>query len=172
LYNSRKNKFYKRPHDVVDGVERVLCYRCRNMKPLSDFPPRDPKTNKLRTWCKECAREYNKSYDKARILRLRESVFNHLGQTECQNCGCEIHDILELHHLGGGGKEERRIHNGWYKMMDAILKIPKEEAVTKYRVLCTVCHPSQHIFEEYGVSLHKISFLRGNKYIVKRERVV
>jgi hypothetical protein len=42
----------------------ACCTKCKNIKQLSDFPPRKDKVNKVDSWCRDCRKNYVKNRSK------------------------------------------------------------------------------------------------------------
>lgn len=63
----------------------------------------------------------------------RKMVIDYLGG-KCKRCGFEDIRALQIDHIYGGGREDRKI--GLYKFWQNVLKIGSE----KYQVLCANCN--------------------------------
>jgi hypothetical protein len=122
---------------TIGGILYRQCNNCKQSKRHDQFPKTQSRKS---SWCIECVRNYNKMHHK--VMRL--CAITHLGGTSCGNgCGCNITDMLEIHHVDVDGHIER----GEISTMIAYKKIcgmPIEQAIQKYKVLCYVCHKAIH----------------------------
>jgi len=117
------------------------CYKCKEVKPLSEFYCNRSKKDGHQERCKRCQRDYFKQPKAKKQRRVRhhtdrQLVLNLLGHC-CALCGCEEERWLTIDHVTGGGKEHRKERStaGTYR---DIIKDP--DAKKKYRVLCYQCN--------------------------------
>ena len=107
------------------------CYRCKEIKPISDFSRNISKKDGYRSICKYCDRKQKKE----EYLILFRYVRDYKLSKGCEICGynkCE--DALEFHH--NGDKE--------FNISDSkSLKRVKEE-IKKCILLCSNCHRELH----------------------------
>ena len=140
------------------------CTSCQTEKPLSDFFVKDKKSGRLHTQCKDCYKEYRKTYyaqhyskykveylerAKNRRLKLREEfrdkMLIYLSDKNCEMCGECDNRVLEFDHLDPALKlfsisQAVRLGYGWNQVLDEI---------SKCRILCANCH-KKHTSNQYG----------------------
>mgnify|MGYP001615616281 CR=1 FL=1 len=86
-------------------------------------------------------RKYNivtkKYHDNLRTYALNQlSVDNNL---KCIRCGFSDRRALQIDHVNGGGlKEFRKL--GVFRILKQIIAMPKEEAISRYQILCANCN--------------------------------
>jgi len=80
-------------------------------------------------------RRYWNTYNRKRYEKLRNMVFNKLGN-QCAKCGFKDRRALQLDHINGGGSRELKE----IKATGIYLKILKSENVTDYQLLCANCN--------------------------------
>jgi len=83
---------------------------------------------------------YQRSYNKGYRQLQRQKIFNMLGGC-CSNCGITDFDVLQIHHVDGGGTADR-IAKGHISGSSVAYyrKLLKELDSDKYRLLCANCH--------------------------------
>lgn len=160
-----------------DMLKEKICPRCNQVLPIDAFAKDSKASSGLRSWCKNCSREYQREWrrrnrDKinARIrarykrqkttmteptkryrLRLRQDAIKAYG-AKCQCCGEAHIEFLAIDHVSGGGSQHRKNLGGknfylWLKEQG----YPQGE----FRCLCHNCNMS---FGLYGYCPHKQPF--------------
>jgi hypothetical protein len=75
--------------------QHKTCNCCKRLLPLSAFG-KDSGANKLRSWCKECDKEYNRG---ARIAKKNAAPFPD-SDHHCEICGRSAEELNEeVHHI-------------------------------------------------------------------------
>jgi hypothetical protein len=107
----------------MEGFKR--CSKCKQLKPVSEFPKNHDHADGLAYYCKPCAIEYAAAYyakhrnhliavsgpaRRARSLRIKLEVLGHYsgGKPTCACCGESNIWFLSMDHINGGGNKHRR----------------------------------------------------------------
>lgn len=154
------------------------CYKCKEVKPLTEFYLDRGRYDGVKGMCKSCCIEYNRGYSKrprvrakwnerTRIrmyehyhkLRLKAlQKISHLEKPCCIVCGCDVIDMLEINHLNGGGnKEYKKYHHKCLPFYRDI--ISGKRATGDLDVRCLVCNRAYYAQLKFGVK-YSITFLR------------
>ena len=80
--------------------------------------------------------EYARKKHKRHYDTLKIEVFNVLGNV-CRACGLIDARVLQIDHVNGGGREDRKKHGRPEVMFRSIIK---EGHQNKYQLLCANCH--------------------------------
>lgn len=134
---------------TIHGMDYFSCPRCRQTRKISDFNCH--KSRKVSVWCKECVADWYSS--------LRKYAIEVLGGS-C-NCGCDVIELLEIHHLNFNGNEERKVVST-SAILKKIISMSPEIAHKEYRVLCKVCHSVEHVKSKYpSAEKYDIQWVNG-----------
>lgn len=96
---------------------------------------------------RERERARNRRYQSERRIRVLMMVGK--GKIICSQCGCDFSQIIQIHHLNGGGTQEMR--KGW--------KIPKHfykailngtRKIDDLALLCPLCNVLEYLTRKYG----------------------
>ena len=90
--------------------------------------------------------------------RVREKAFEVLGGRCCANCGCSEFSILEVNHINGGGRAERKAKS--YRQLYRDISNGKVDA-KEYNVLCRVCNALHYVQDILRVSGHRVIWKGG-----------
>lgn len=106
--------------------------------------------------CRECYqkqwkqknREYHTTYMVEWRRKLKVAAITALGGT-CKCCGDTTIEFLSIHHINGGGREERQL-----KHQSGMLRDIRDGVVdlSEYEILCYNCH---FALEWWGYCPHK-----------------
>ena len=88
------------------------CARCRERKPIEEFPVRSVESGPRQSWCRDCLRayraehyqQYREAYlrkNHAHSARLRELVRADLSSHPCVDCGESDPVVLQFDHVRG-----------------------------------------------------------------------
>ena len=88
--------------------------------------------------------------------KLREKAIEKLGGPKCANCGCNINEILEINHIKGNGRKERKKYKNYHSFFRAIIK--ERVNIGDYNVLCRVCNAKYYVEEKFGIKNYEIKF--------------
>lgn len=155
-----------RPHTFIEGVEHKFCIDCEAWKSLPEFHGSTHSSDGLYAYCKECSRaqdrrrykervakhgsewarrqEYFRRYNEsgrrkqlvnARYRQLRDQVFAGYGN-KCVKCGFDDKRALQLDHVHGDGREDRKQH----KRATLLRRIIKAGFPARYQLLCANCN--------------------------------
>jgi hypothetical protein len=140
------------------------CYKCGERKPLSSFFKNSANKSGVSSSCKECDKKNNhnhyigckgavqkttrKYYLNNRGVVLKKSrkyrtdwrikVIGHLGG-KCVICGFSDIRALQIDHVSGGGRVDRKgLTTGFYKKV-------VEDKSGKYQLLCANCNAIKRI---------------------------
>jgi len=143
--------------------EKLQCYECKKIKPRNEFYVRNlkkyPGRDYRSSYCKVCDKaqsneryvryggNYQKNYyknNKRKVLlkhleyrtSWRNKVINHLGG-KCVKCGFMDIRALQIDHINGGGRAERKVLN--YQTIGLYKKV-LEDKENKYQLLCANCN--------------------------------
>ena len=108
------------------------CYRCKELKPISDFSINKTKKDGHNGECNECHRQ--------RLKKEYREICQYIGDYKlsrgCAICGYnKCASALEFHH---NGDKEFQISDGRRNIKD------KKEEMKKCIVLCANCHRELH----------------------------
>lgn len=105
------------------------------------MPFKDKERNRIyqRDWAKR-----NRAKRRAYTRRLRERVITKLGG-KCVKCGCNEFDALEINHINGGGRKEKKKWDCSKSFWLAILKGTRK--TDDLEVRCRLCN-SYHYLKE------------------------
>lgn len=151
-------------------MKTKVCSRCKQEKPLSEFPLRKEGKDGHRGVCRVCRntqarqkdrgvynkryreqhREYLSSYRKQRNLSLKLEVMGHYGGARCACCGEDRIEFLCFDHVEGGGTQHRKSIGNMGRQFYYWLKL--NGYPNGYRVLCYNCNMSIGF---YGYCSHK-----------------
>lgn len=133
------------------STESRVCPKCRQSKPLEEFPVRTVRgVTSLHGWCASCKAAYDHAYQKLhprkfrkntippreRERRLRNEVIDAYG-ARCRCCGETAREFLTIEHIGRTGAVHRA-NRSQYGIYNDIKQagFPKD----KYEVLCMNCN--------------------------------
>lgn len=126
------------------------CSACGINKSLDEFAWKSKANNKKQSRCKECYREYNRSYYHAgekhkqikRAVSNNKKIYAKYQEWKkdkcCLICGEDAPECLEMHHIDPATKEGHPSHmikSGWKKFL---------EEAAKCDILCSNCHKKVH----------------------------
>lgn len=86
---------------------------------------------------------------------IRRASIDKIGGPRCCECGCDEYSILEINHIVGGGRDERR-KISLTQIYRKIIRHP--DPLTEYNVLCRVCNALHYVRDIKGISGHTIRF--------------
>lgn len=131
------------------------CTKCGFEKTLDKFNKHPNTKDGLDNRCKECVKEYKRSYyaanpDKAEAERLnnkkyreavKQKVFNHYGE-RCACCGETERTFLTLDHINNDGAEHRRsLGKDRTTSPDKVWRaVIKENYPNTFQILCYNCN--------------------------------
>ena len=107
-------------------------------------------------------RRYRKTHPKYKPVRidykkrLREKAIQRLGGPICANCGCTINKILEINHIKGKGRQERKKYQNYHSFFRDIIN--EKVNIRDFNTLCRVCNAKHYVENELGVKGYKIEF--------------
>lgn len=141
----RKGIMTKRPHQTIDGVLYLWCYRCKCLHQKDRFRYGKNGTSPL-SWCRESSHEFAVT----RWKQMRKKVVDLLGG-RC-DCGCDIESILDIHHAKWDGDDDRskKCQIGIWKEM---LKMNRIDLESRYRLKCRPCHMAEHLSRRMGLQM-------------------
>ena len=93
--------------------------------------------------------------------RLREKTIEVLGGPKCVNCGCTINEILEINHIKGDGRKERKKYKNYHSFFRDIIK--RRINIEEYNILCLVCNAKHYVEEKVGIKGYEIKFRPNNR---------
>lgn len=112
----------------------LVCTACGQEKEETEFNLSYCRTYKTRNGryhnCKAC----KTLYERERIHKLREQIFNILGH-QCVRCGFSNKLALQIDHINGGGSQERRGFSNPSKYLKKVLA-----NTSGYQILCANCN--------------------------------
>jgi predicted transcriptional regulator len=135
----------KKPVATIDGIDYYSCTKCKRTLKENNFQKR--KNGRVQSWCEECRSDWYKV--------TREEVVTRLGG-ECR-CGCQIINLLEIHHININGKEERK-DISYSAILKKIMKMPIEESKKEYEILCYVCHEAKHMMHRFPNISYSVTY--------------
>jgi len=133
------------------------CRKCKEQKPLIEFPWKNKAEGKKHTICKECKRKYQHERYKrdperfsavikkntARYKeRARELVYTHLKSHPCVDCGEADPMVLEFDHIKGDERIDISVMIGSSYSVNRI-----KEEIAKCEIRCANCHRRKHAKE-------------------------
>lgn len=107
--------------------------------------------------CRKC----NQIQIKNRTRKQRAEALNRLGG-QCKCCGITDMTLLSVDHINGGGHQESKKLRG-KSFNKALLKMPLEQLLDKYRCLCFNCNYSIGF---WGECAHKLSEYDGRPLLI------
>lgn len=137
-------------------MERKICTKCGEDKPITEFNWRDKKKGRKHSNCKSCVSKRDKEkYDtnserrkkvRERALvaykRNREFVQRVKRLSKCSKCSEDRWYCLDFHHCGGKDLEISDMVTGF-----SIERIKNE--MRKCEILCANCHREEHYKNGY-----------------------
>lgn len=155
----------RKPHEIIDGIEKKHCNHCETWKELESFTKHKNAWDGLNWYCRECTtkdgkrwRDKNPVYHKnpqrveyfkryysseerkkkvsVKYKKARDIVFSAYGNI-CKKCGFSDLRALCLDHVNGDGKIERKSKERPYSRL---LRIIKEDFPDRYQLLCANCN--------------------------------
>lgn len=94
----------------------------------------------------ERVHEWAKRYSEATRIRAKEwqrkrrgIVLERLGN-RCVRCGLDDQRVLQVDHINGGGRKEKRELRGSWDYFNGLTKLTDEELFAKYQLLCANCN--------------------------------
>ncbi len=88
--------------------------------------------------------------------RLREKAIEKLGGPVCVNCGCTKKEILEINHVKGKGRQERKKYQNYHSFFRDIIN--EKVNIMDFNILCRVCNAKHYVENELGIKGYKIEF--------------
>lgn len=129
------------------------CPSCKTIKPVSEFYGRNPKTNKIYSWCKSCY----KLQAKRRQWEFKNLCVKHKGG-KCIKCGYDKNTAaLEFHHKDPAKKEFSISKSRDWKFNEVIFN-----ELDKCDLLCSNCHREEHGIE-YETFMKEIQILQDSR---------
>ena len=107
----QKYKYYKENHEKINKWRREY-YQCR----VEHF------------------KAYARKYRKKTYWDLKEKILNKYG-SKCIQCGFDDLRALQIDHVNGDGKDERKYHGSSF-----YLKMILKDMTGKYQILCANCN--------------------------------
>ena len=112
------------------GMNTHKCFKCKQIKNVSEFYPRGNKSHGF-TYCKQCNAISTHQYK----ITLQNTVIEALGGC-CEVCGFRDKRALQIDHINGGGAVQRRAGKNWLRIYREILSSKTD----KYQLLCANCN--------------------------------
>jgi len=136
-------------------MEKRNCKRCEEEFEIGKF------SNKYNKLCRDCTREYHRTYRKERSQRepefkeyidrqrrfymrkrlivTKEKLLSEFGG-RCKKCDIADYRVLQLDHINGGGGKSRK--NGEFKSTRQFFKevLSDPGKFQKYQILCANCN--------------------------------
>lgn len=138
------------------------CFKCKKLKPITNYCKNQAKPDGLSTECKDCRRNYMKRYyklnkkhldqlnkqrSKVRHLEAKVKVVKHYtkGLMSCMCNGCDVHQLefLTVNHINGGGQRDRKNFRGARTFYEYLVKAVFPEGLN---ILCYNCNCSNGFF--------------------------
>lgn len=134
-------------------IETKICYRCKKIKPITEFHKNKNSKDGFYCYCKECCselckeyyknskdyREERKKYSKKRKQKINKIIKEIKLKSGCKICGYnKCPDALEFHHINPEVKENK---------LCRIKSCNKEKIlnlISKCQILCANCHRELH----------------------------
>lgn len=111
------------------------CNTCRQDRPPEDFYRCTRDRIMGRQWqCKEC----NSARNGASYRRIRDGLLSLLGG-RCVCCGETEPVFLQIDHVNGGGRAERKTHNNNIRTFDRRVRSDPQD----FQLLCGNCHSAK-----------------------------
>lgn len=128
------------------------CTNCGTTKNVAQFHKKKGSKDGFDTRCRQCTREYMRTYEKEwnkknrekylcqgveKKRRLKNKVLSHYshGTMSCKKCGYNVTEVLCVDHIEGGGTKERELYgNNTYQRLHT-LGYPEG-----HQVLCMNCN--------------------------------
>jgi len=138
------------------------CSGCGKLLPLNEFLDESDGLGGKGTLCKICRcevsnkwrlenleksrksrRKSTKKYGK--IERQKALVYLSGDPPECRRCGFSDIRALQIDHINNDGFRERKNNKSKIRNSTFVLRLPREEALNKYQVLCANCNRIKYI---------------------------
>lgn len=164
--------YYRREHRFLseNRLNLILNFLNLDKKKIRKFIMKELDENwgrhkggiKLATYKKNYMANYRKThpdYKPNKIdykKRLRERAIQKLGGPICVNCGCTKKEILEINHIKGNGRQERKKYQNYHSFFRAIIN--EKVNIRDYNILCRVCNAKHYIEEKFGIKGYEIKF--------------
>ena len=150
----QKEKLFK------EGLK--TCRGCGKLLPLNNFLDEPDGLGGKGTICKICRVEVSKKWrlenlDKARksrrkskkkygvIERQKALVYLSGDPPECGRCGFSDIRTLQIDHINNDAFQERKKYKSRIRNSTHVLRLPREEALINYQVLCANCNRIKYI---------------------------
>jgi len=126
----RKRKYYDENKDEM---------RKRARETYAEKDPEE-RVKRSREYYQQNKEQISKNARK-RTLQIRTNVINRLGG-KCMNCGIDDFRVLQIDHIYGEGKKDRkeRFEGSPLKYYKFLLTKPLEEIKLTYQILCSNCN--------------------------------
>lgn len=105
---------------------------------------------------REYARNYRQRHSKRfELLRQHALVIVGRGSVRCIKCGCDDPTLIEINHINGGGKAERRLLSS-----QAIHTriIDGRRSIDDLDLRCRVCNLLHYLEMKYGISNYDVTW--------------
>lgn len=144
IKNGVKSKEEKK-NIALSSISKI-CSWCKEDKKKNEFGISSRNLDGLCYRCKVCDRikrgtekvkEYNKTYNRINIARLRNEIIDKFG-AKCKNCGFADRRALQIDHVRGGGSKELKKNNGSKYLKNVLASFSQEE--NPYQLLCANCN--------------------------------
>lgn len=129
---------------------------------LSKYNDKERRKQKHREYQRKYRRNYRLTHPDYKSTkpdyqkRLRIRAIEKLGGPRCVNCGCEIKEILEINHIKGNGRKERKKYRNYHTYFRDIIN--EKLNIRDYNVLCRVCNAKYYVEQKYGISGYEVKF--------------
>lgn len=115
------------------------CTKCKETKPLSEFHNDKRNPDGYHSWCKDCIREKQRLYGRAKYRENRARVIK-MFDDKCLDCDEQFPpNLYDIHHLEPSSKKYNigfLMGKKWSTRMDIEL--------AKCIMLCPTCHRARH----------------------------
>ena len=126
-------------------VERAIAWRKRNPKKAKAA---------ISNW-KQANKERISKTEKERYQNLRYKALEKIGPLVCNNCGCDLYNLLEINHMNGNGCKERKEKQTAKFYSDIINEIRTTEDLN---ILCRPCNNTHYLETKYGKLPYEITW--------------
>lgn len=113
------------------------CISCKRRKATTEFSTKTKQAGGkqyLASECRKCASIRATIFGAKRTHELRTAIFDLFGK-RCNRCGITDIRTLQIDHINGGGKRERKTHSSVIRYYKYILEHPNG-----YQILCANCN--------------------------------
>jgi hypothetical protein len=141
---TRINKECVYQWNIVDN--KPCCHKCYSKLNSKRYSPN-----------KERRDIYAKKYRNSKRIQAMNLISN--NNIICNNCGCNNINILEINHINGGGREERRVNN--YRCSIHFYKaiINGTRSIDDLNILCKICNTLHYISLKFKNIKYNITYI-------------